>query len=285
MSIEKLQEHGTPRLVIIRGLPGSGKSTLARTFEDFAHFEADMFFENQDGVYNFDPSRIKDAHQWCRSQVKNHLERGHNVVVSNTFTTRWEMDYYLELAEEIGTKPEIIRCKGEFSSLHGVPDHAIQRMTERWENIEGEKIHDPMSKEEQMYPDVIMQAVRQNLDLGENDSSMDDTIMKMSKNEVLDRVSTWNNLIGFGPSIRSWVEGIWRVDLDIASDTQKFVNEAQNVAEYVAATVGMGADPSGPEWQKVHRGRAMSSVAQLNGLKRKARNLLEKMHEKKEENS
>lgn len=127
-----------------------------------------------------------------------------------------------------------------------------------------------------MYPDAIMEAVRQNLGLEKNDTSMDDTIMKMSKDEVLDRVGTWNNLIGFGPSVRSWVEGIWGVDLDIANDTQKFVKETENVVEYVAATVGMGADPSGPEWQKVHRGRAMSSVAQLNGLKRKARNLLEK---------
>ena len=47
-------------LYIVRGLPGSGKSTFAHTL-DCPVFEADMFFVNSEGVYNFDFTRIKDA--------------------------------------------------------------------------------------------------------------------------------------------------------------------------------------------------------------------------------
>ena len=48
-------------IVLIRGLPGTGKTTLAKTMEGYAHFEADIFLE-VDGVYVYDPSRIKAAH-------------------------------------------------------------------------------------------------------------------------------------------------------------------------------------------------------------------------------
>lgn len=143
MSTKELQKHDTPRLVLVRGLPGSGKSTYAQTFKDFAHFEADMFFIGRDFEYHFDPSRIKEAHQWCQEETKRHLEKGHNVVVSNTFTTQWEMSYYLNLADELGIEPEVIHCKGKFASIHDVPAHSIQRMAKRWEIHDGEKIYNP----------------------------------------------------------------------------------------------------------------------------------------------
>ncbi len=51
-------------LYIVRGIPGSGKSTFAKTLGG-QHYEADMFFIDENGVYNFDFTKIKDAHQWC----------------------------------------------------------------------------------------------------------------------------------------------------------------------------------------------------------------------------
>ena len=53
------------KLLIIRGLPGSGKSTLARNiwmntdFDDI--FEADMYFEDNLGNYNFDATKLYDV--------------------------------------------------------------------------------------------------------------------------------------------------------------------------------------------------------------------------------
>ena len=55
-------------LILLRGLPGSGKSTLAKQLvnKDYAHKEADMFFVDSEGNYKFEPSKIKDAHAWCK---------------------------------------------------------------------------------------------------------------------------------------------------------------------------------------------------------------------------
>ncbi len=63
------------------------------------------------------------------------------------------------------------------------------------------------------YPEHIMKAVRQNLGVGEDDMSMDSDIEAMSKGEVLNRVATWNNLIGYGAIIKRWVEDIYNITL------------------------------------------------------------------------
>ena len=73
-------------LILLRGLPGSGKSTLATAIGG-VHFEADMYFVDDNGNYNFEPARIKDAHAWCQNKVKLSMESGvDKIVVSNTFT-------------------------------------------------------------------------------------------------------------------------------------------------------------------------------------------------------
>ena len=59
-------------LYIVRGIPGSGKSTFAKTLGG-QHYESDMFFINENGEYNFDVTKIKDAHQWCQGMVKAHM--------------------------------------------------------------------------------------------------------------------------------------------------------------------------------------------------------------------
>jgi adenylate kinase family enzyme len=51
-------------LFLVRGLPGSGKSTFAtHIWNEYAVCEADKFFYDKEGNYNFDPSKIKDALQ------------------------------------------------------------------------------------------------------------------------------------------------------------------------------------------------------------------------------
>lgn len=120
-------------LKIIRGLPGSGKSTLAKTFK-MPHYEADMFFM-EDGEYKFDYGKIKQAHQWCQDQVRKHLSEGQSVVVSNTFVKEWEMQPYIDMANEFGHEIEIITTKGNWPNVHGVPQEVIDRMRENWEVV------------------------------------------------------------------------------------------------------------------------------------------------------
>ena len=125
-----------PQLVLIRGLPGSGKSTLAKeyTARGFLHFEADMYFVSPDGIYEFDASRIKDAHSWCQQRTLAALRGGKDVVVTNTFVKRWEMIAYENMAKETGATIEVIVATGMWSNVHGVPAEALERMRANWED-------------------------------------------------------------------------------------------------------------------------------------------------------
>ena len=91
-------------LFVVRGLPGSGKSTYAKTLvQPSAHFEADQYFV-RGGKYNFDPSKLKDAHADCLARTRKAMVEGKHkrVAVSNTFTMKWEVQPYIDLAKELG---------------------------------------------------------------------------------------------------------------------------------------------------------------------------------------
>jgi predicted kinase len=125
-------------LYIVRGLPGSGKSTFAKTLvnKDYCHKEADMFFVDREGNYNFNPSKIKDAHQWCQEEIEFVMKYNHSpVAVSNTFTQEWEMGPYFELAKTYGYKvfSIVVENRHEGTNEHGVPDEVLTKMRERFE--------------------------------------------------------------------------------------------------------------------------------------------------------
>lgn len=132
-------------LILIRGVPGSGKSTLAaelaRDNDDYVHLEADQFFVDSSGEYSFNPALLPRAHAWCQKQAMTHLAHGKTVIVSNTFTRMWEMEPYFQIAKEAGFEAQVIRCVGKFENIHGVPQAAIDKMTNRFELCKGEYIH------------------------------------------------------------------------------------------------------------------------------------------------
>ena len=115
------------KLILVRGLPGSGKSTYAKTL-GMIHFEADMYFE-RNGEYEYNPRELSKAHSWCQYKVKEYLDSGMNVVVSNTFTQLWEMDPYLEMGHDV----EVIEMTEMYGSIHNIPDDKLEAMRARWE--------------------------------------------------------------------------------------------------------------------------------------------------------
>jgi len=130
-------------LVLLRGLPGSGKSSFAKhMWSDFVICEADQFFYNPEGNYNFDPSKLRDAHKYCRDRVETFMSDNEKnpqfypeIVVSNTFTREWEMDEYFKLAKKYDYQVVslIVENRHGNKNIHGVPDSKMEEMRNRFE--------------------------------------------------------------------------------------------------------------------------------------------------------
>lgn len=152
-------------LFLLRGLPGSGKSFTANLLSENGKYpvlSADMFFEDENGNYNWDASKIKEAHAWCKFQCEGLMRDGNKVVefptivsttvgskngyrspgynyfnkifVANTFTQEWEMDDYYKLAEKYGydVVSLIVENRHDGVSTHDVPPTTIEKMKERF---------------------------------------------------------------------------------------------------------------------------------------------------------
>jgi len=132
-----------PTLFLIRGCPGSGKSTFATLMNDCAmtliNLEADDFFKiyNKDTnafEYNFDPTKLKDAHQYCQSSALHFLEQGFNVSVSNTSVTEWEVATYADIAMLAGANfvSMIVENYHGNKNIHNCPDEKVQQMKRKF---------------------------------------------------------------------------------------------------------------------------------------------------------
>jgi predicted kinase len=130
-------------LFLVRGLPGSGKTSFASAiWNDYAVCEADKFFYDKEGNYNFDPSKLKEAHSWCKNEVESRMIEHQNnqqyypeIAVSNTFTQEWEMEDYFKLAEKYEYKVVSLILENRHGSqnVHGVPDEKLQIMKDRFQ--------------------------------------------------------------------------------------------------------------------------------------------------------
>ena len=130
-------------LIILRGLPGCGKSSFAKMmWSEHTICEADQYWYDKDGNYNFDPSKLKFAHEWCQANVRQFMEDNtlndqfyREIVVSNTSTTEKELQPYLDLANEYGYKVVslIVENRHGNSNVHNVPQETLQKMQDRFQ--------------------------------------------------------------------------------------------------------------------------------------------------------
>tara|TARA_B100000809_G_scaffold265263_1_gene323543 strand:+ start:1174 stop:1683 length:510 start_codon:yes stop_codon:yes gene_type:complete len=137
-------------ILLIRGLPGSGKTSLSDMIglstpsgimARPVPCAADDYFLDEAGHYVFDPKLLGEAHKACQTRAAVAINLGKSVVVHNTFTERWEMEPYLQMAEEFDYKVIVVStfdggCTDAALAKrndHGVPVESIAAMRARWE--------------------------------------------------------------------------------------------------------------------------------------------------------
>lgn len=129
-------------LILLRGLPGSGKTTLAkiilqlRSTDEPEVLSADDFFEDKEGEYNFDPTKLKEAHNYCQFRCSERMrQQKAKIVVANTFTQEWEMHEYIKMAERYNYRVHtvIVENRHGNENVHGVPEDKLQQMKNRFQ--------------------------------------------------------------------------------------------------------------------------------------------------------
>ena len=91
--------------------------------------------------YQFDRTKLSEAHAWYQGQAEFDLKHRMSLVVSNTFSTRWEMEPYLKMAKAYNATLFVIDlydggCTDEelaARNQHGVDAKIIANMRSRWE--------------------------------------------------------------------------------------------------------------------------------------------------------
>ena len=128
-----------PVLIIVRGVSGSGKSTFAEWLESnlssFAYtatqkFEADQWFVDNDEPWN--PRYLQTAHEWCQAEVKKSLQAGCVTIVSNTTTTKKELDPYIKIATDLGVQYFVLISDSDYNNVHGVDDDKLKKQGQRF---------------------------------------------------------------------------------------------------------------------------------------------------------
>jgi thymidylate kinase len=119
-------------VIILRGVSGSGKSTAAKLFGGNVKICcADDFFTSEEGDYRFEPSRLPEAHEYCRNIFLAALkdEQVDTIVVANTNSKENEFSFYDEKAKEIGAKVFyfVIENRHGHTDIHNVPIDAKSR--------------------------------------------------------------------------------------------------------------------------------------------------------------
>lgn len=125
-------------LYLIRGVPGSGKSTFARQLLicELVEYvlEADDYFIDENGAYEFNPLKLGEAHEQCQSDTKHALILGRSVAVSNTSCAEWEVETYQNIAAEYGARfvSIILENRHNAKNIHGCPDDKVEQMKRKF---------------------------------------------------------------------------------------------------------------------------------------------------------
>ncbi len=130
-------------LILLRGVPGSGKTTLGEVIlytpgsnNTNNVLSADDFFIDENGDYNFDSTKLKEAHNQCQLNCAERMKlQLSKIVVANTFTQDWEMKIYFEMAERYRYRVHTVVVENRHGNrnIHEVPEDKVQIMKDRFD--------------------------------------------------------------------------------------------------------------------------------------------------------
>lgn len=142
-SLTESETANNKQMVIMRGLPGAGKSTRIKSkYPNATICSADHYFIDNTGTYNFNPTKLKSAHDACYAKAEKAVwESAPLIVIDNTNTQKWEFQKYVDLARQGGYElvtDDIFDGGASDEELfgrnsHGVPLQNIKQMRQRWE--------------------------------------------------------------------------------------------------------------------------------------------------------
>ena len=133
-----------PSLIILRGVSGSGKSTFAdflvnnllnkfdthRPYtEPTQKFEADQWFVDNGEPWN--PRYLSVAHEWCQAEVRKSLQDGYITIVSNTTTTKKELQPYIKIARDLDVQYFVLIADGDYNNVHDVSTPKVEQQARR----------------------------------------------------------------------------------------------------------------------------------------------------------
>lgn len=126
-------------LIILRGVSGSGKTTFAENLLPRNTFIccADDYFIDENGEYHFDPSKLSEAHSFCRNEFLHAVKwQRPNIAIANTNASKEEFTFYQMVAREEGyTVYSIVLENRHYKNdVHGVPEHVKKRQAEKIRN-------------------------------------------------------------------------------------------------------------------------------------------------------
>ncbi len=127
-------------LTLMQGTPGSGKSTEAeriRSYWDAQPYSPGCRICSTDDFHvdGFDPLNLAYYHAWNLWEAEHWLAQGYSVVVDNTNILKAWAQPYIDAARRLGHAVQVVRCTGNYGSVHGVPAATIAWMKNNMEDL------------------------------------------------------------------------------------------------------------------------------------------------------
>jgi uridine kinase len=127
-------------VILLRSVSGAGKSTLANLLasnERWVSVCADDYFTDINGNYNFDASKLGEAHRLCQENFMYWLNNAVvGIVVANTNTKERDFSFYENAAKEAGAMfiSLVVENRHGNKDIHSVGDLIRKRQEDNLRN-------------------------------------------------------------------------------------------------------------------------------------------------------